>query len=234
MIFLSGAIKPEYAVWLPDTGRPPGELCHGRNHVEYEEWSDLGHGIGFMHQPGMGNRPVSGVVWAADNGCFADPDGFDLDRYRRWLDRQDRRNCLFATAPDWLGEWGSTIERYYEVADVLRSDGWRVALVAQNGLECYLERIDWRTIDALFIGGSTVWKLSAAVAELVHEARDHGLWVHMGRCNSGRRLRIAHDMGCDSVDGTYLAHTGSQGLAAVRRWLECLSVQEELPLDLVA
>ncbi|MGH7750269.1 MAG: hypothetical protein ACREQ5_36690, partial [Candidatus Dormibacteria bacterium] len=219
MIYLSGAVKPMYATWIPGTGRPCGMLAHARNHMAYDHWSDWGAGVGFMHQPRMGNLQLPGV-WAADNGCFRNPDAFDLDRYRRWLSRRDPDNCLFVTAPDWVGEWCCTLERYYDVADVLRGDGWRVALVAQDGLELYLDHIDWATIDALFMGGSTPWKLSPAAALVVREARSHGLWCHMGRVNSRQRVRIAHDMGCDSVDGTYLAHTGAQGFADVIGWLE--------------
>jgi hypothetical protein len=227
VIYLSGAVKPEYATWIAGSARPCGQLVHARRHLAYDGWSDWGSGIGFLHQPAMGNRPAAGV-WAADNGCFTDPDGFDLDRYRRWLDRRDRDSCLFVTAPDWVGEWACTFERYYEVAEVLRGDGWRVALAAQNGLEQYLEVIDWTTIDALFVGGSTEWKLSSAAADLVRAARGARLWCHMGRVNSRRRLRIAHDMGCDSADGTYLAHTGAPGLADVRSWLEGLAMQDDL------
>lgn len=220
MIYLSGAIKPCYATWIEGTARPWGVLSHARCHRAYEEWSDRGHGIGFLHQPRMGNCGVPGVVWAADNGCFTDPDGFLLDRYRRWLDARDRETCLFVTAPDFVGDWSCTLDRYDDVAEVLRSDGWRVALVAQDGLEVYLEQLEFRfwagEVDALFIGGSTRWKLSPAAAEVVGEAKRWGLWTHMGRCNSSRRVRIAHDMGCDSVDGTYLAHTGAQGLPTVR------------------
>lgn len=227
MIYLSGAVKREYATWIAGSSRAFGEWTHARRHLAYDNWSDWGSGIGFMHQPGMGNRPQVGV-WAADNGCFTDPDEFDLDRYRRWLDARDRDTCLFVAAPDLVGEWCSTLDRYYEVAETLRADGWKVALVAQDGLEVYGEVIDWSSIDALFLGGSTVWKLSAAAAELVGDARSAGLWCHMGRCNSRRRLRIAHDMGCDSADGTYLAHAGSEGLGEVRRWLEALVIQADL------
>lgn len=227
MIYLSGAVKPQYAAWIAGSSRPFGEWTHARRHLAYDNWADWGSGIGFMHQPGMGNRPQVGV-WAADNGCFRSPDAFDLDRYRRWLDTRDRDSCLFVTAPDMVGEWCSTIERYYEVAETLRGDGWKVALVAQDGLEAYLDVIDWSSIDALFLGGSTTWKLGAAAADVVRDARGARLWCHMGRCNSGRRLRIAHDMGCDSADGTYLAHAGAHGLPAVRSWLERLVMQPDL------
>ena len=40
------------------------------------------------------------------------------------------------------------------------------------------------------------------------EARRRGKWVHMGRVNGLRRLRIALDFGVDTVDGTSLTRPG--------------------------
>lgn len=57
---------------------------------------------------------------------------------------------------------------------------------------------------AWLIGGSTSWKLSAAAAGIVNEAKHRGKWVHMGRVNSRRRVLYAKSIGCDSVDGTVL------------------------------
>ena len=60
----------------------------------------------------------------------------------------------------------------------------------------------WPRIDALFIGGSTDWKLGAATRALVREAKRRGLWVHMGRVNSLKRIAYTAEIGCDSIDGT--------------------------------
>jgi hypothetical protein len=76
--------------------------------------------------------------------------------------------------------------------------------MAQDGLE-RLERwmsMAWPRIDALFIGGSTDWKLGPAARTLVREAKRRGLWVHMGRVNSLKRIAYAAEIGCDSIDGT--------------------------------
>jgi len=77
-----------------------------------------------------------------------------------------------------------------------------VALVAQDGLESL--PVPWEDFDALFIGGSTAWKLSEAARELCQEAKRRGKWVHMGRVNSLRRMQVAEAFGCDSADGTML------------------------------
>lgn len=245
MIYLSGAVQAGFAGWLSGTARRPGELCHRRRHPAYERWQDAGHGVGFMCTPNMGNRPVPGVVWAADNGCFSDPEGFDLQRYLRWLEGRDPETCLFATAPDWPpmpglpgGDWSATLDRFEETAPAIRAAGYRVGLVAQNGLEFYLEQLEfwyWRgEVDALFLGGDDRWKLSDDAADLVASSHRFGLWCHMGRCNSAQRIRRAHEMGCDSADGTFLAYAGAGALDQVLRWLEPLGVQLPLPLGRTA
>ena len=50
---------------------------------------------------------------------------------------------------------------------------------------------------ALFIGGTTEWKMSDEARRLMD-----GRWTHMGRVNSFRRLQLAKSWGVDSVDGT--------------------------------
>jgi hypothetical protein len=219
VIYLSGAVRPEYALRVPGSGRRFGQLCHARRWPLYEAVQSAECGVGFLFTPAMGNAPVPGVIWAADNGCFRHPEAFDLDAYRRWLDPRDRETCLFVTCPDYVGDWCSTLDRFEETAPILQADGWRVALVAQDGLECYADRMCWYDLDALFIGGSTEWKLSDDAAYCVDAARQYGCWAHMGRVNSGARVARAGDMLCDSVDGTYLAFTGPPGLEAVRRWV---------------
>ena len=108
------------------------------------------------------------------------------------------------TVPDVVADAQATA-RLFEVwwrAPARR--GLPAALVAQDGLEqlgCWLA-LAWPRIDALFIGGSTAWKLGPSAEALALEAKRRGKWVHMGRVNSARRIRYAASIGCDSVDGT--------------------------------
>ena len=60
----------------------------------------------------------------------------------------------------------------------------------------------WPYFDALFIGGSTEFKMGDVAQGLVRYARARSKWVHMGRVNSFRRVRYAKAIGCNSVDGT--------------------------------
>lgn len=181
-----------------------------------------------MLVPLKGNRPRS--IWAADNGCFSQPGRYSDAWYLAWLTRMLpwREDCLFATAPDVLGDAKATLAKSAPLFDQLRDLGYRPALVGQDGLESLA--VPWDAFDCLFLGGSTGWKLSASAANLAHEASARGKWVHMGRVNSLRRLKIARRMGCDSVDGTCLAFSPDVLGPRMERWVR--GVREQMVMDL--
>jgi hypothetical protein len=110
--------------------------------------------------------------------------------------------CLFATAPDVVADAAATLELSAPMLPRIAKLGYRPALVAQDGLEDLA--VPWAEFDALFIGGTTAWKVGDAAAALAIEAKRRGKWVHMGRVNSLRRMRYAESIGCDSADGTLL------------------------------
>lgn len=144
-----------------------------------------------------------GWSWAADNDCFQ---GLDPEAYLAMLDALAGipGRCLFVTVPDVVADARATANLFEVWWRALARRDLPAALVAQDGLED-LQRwlaMTWPRIDALFIGGSTDWKLGPSAEVLVGEARARGKWVHMGRVNSARRIRYAASIGCDSVDGT--------------------------------
>lgn len=184
--------------------------------------------LGFIVTPATGYRLPDGVIWAADNGCFARPEAFDLGRYLAWLEsRADQRHdCLFATAPDRVGDAEATLALYLESGAAIRSVGYKAALVAQDGLESLV--VPWDGLDCLFIGGSTKWKLSEPAYQLGIEAKRRGLWVHMGRVNGIARLRAAASAGFDSADGTKLAFGPDANLPLVLGWLDSVNSQRSM------
>lgn len=184
-----------------------------------------------MLQPGMGNLPPAGQPWAADNGRFSSPETYSDAAYLDWLaKRPHRERCLFATAPDVVGDAEATLRLSTPMFAPIRALGYRVALVAQDGLEDL--GVPWDDFDALFIGGSTEWKLGEAAHLLAGEAKRRGKWLHMGRVNSLRRLRLAQAMGCDSADGTYLRFRYSKGTGEreIRDWLSDLQLRPVIGL----
>jgi hypothetical protein len=202
VIYLSGAVRPEFA---------------GRGDT------------GYMLTPMMGNRPdLSETFWGADNGCFSQPEKFTLDGYYAWLASHavDRPTCLFAVAPDVVGNAYKTLERSRPVMPVIRALGYPVAFVAQDGIQAIT--IPWDEFDCLFVGGSTQFKLSEQAYAVAAEARRRGKWTHMGRVNSLRRLQAAAQGGYDSADGTYAAFGPDINVPKVFSWLRQLNRQPSL------
>ena len=139
------------------------------------------------------NGAVPGAdVWAADNGAFS---GFDAPAFLRMLDRLNPTGCVFVAAPDVVGDHWATLDRWPEWSEVIRAYGFPVAFVAQDGCKQVPD-----DADALFIGGSTEFKLSDQARSLIDDR-----WSHMGRVNSYRRLQLARSWRVDSVDGSSLS-----------------------------
>ena len=189
---------------------------------------DIGVMIGYRPKSRCGGvKYFDRLLWAADNGCFTHPD-LNVEKYLAWLAalRQYRETCLFATAPDVVGDASETWKRSKDVLPEIRALGYPAALVAQDGIED--EPIDWAAFDCLFVGGSTEWKLSTNTHWLCREAIKEGKWVHMGRVNSFRRTLQARFAGCHSVDGTALAFAPDRRLEQLERWLDFINTQPVL------
>lgn len=176
-----------------------------------------------MVTPQMGNRIPDGIIWAADNGRFSAPENYTDAGYLAWLAKKPSDRCLFATAPDVVGDAAATLALSSPMFGPIRATGYRVALVAQDGLEHLV--VPWDAFDVLFIGGTTAWKLGEPCRLIVAEAKRRGMWVHMGRVNSLRRMRYAESIGCDSADGTVLKHDPAR---PVHRWGPTVAAERSL------
>lgn len=170
--------------------------------------------------PAQWNRIPDDAWYCADNGCFGKSYPGD-EAWWAWLQkRPHRERCRFATAPDVVGDAVATLEKSMPWLPKIRSLGIPAALVAQDGLEDL--EVPWDEFDVLFIGGTTEWKLGPAVRVLAAEAKKRGKWVHMGRVNSAKRLRYAHEIGCDSADGTFMSFAPTENLQRMLVWLDKL------------
>lgn len=135
--------------------------------------------------------------WAIDNGAYA---RFEEKSFWSLLKREEhhRDQCLFVTAPDVVG----SARRTLEVFEVYRPKlaGWKVALAMQDGQEDFT--IPWKDIAAIFVGGSTQWKLSDKATHCIKAGKALGKWVHVGRVNDPARFEHFEQLGVDSIDGT--------------------------------
>ena len=137
---------------------------------------------------------------ALDNGCFSAK--WDAAKWTDWLATQ-APGALFAVVPDVVADADGTLARWSQWAPTVVDAGHVPAFVLQDGQE--VRDVPWSECGAVFVGGSTAWKLSQHAERLVREAKRRGKWAHMGRVNSRRRLALAASWGCDSADGTFLA-----------------------------
>lgn len=141
----------------------------------------------------------TGQRWACDNDCYNLAEAFDLDTFLGWLEvlKPYRASNLFVPCPDVVADHKATLERF--IATYQSFSGWPLAFVLQDG--CTPEAVPWSLIQAVFVGGSTEYKLSQTVLQILAEAGRRNLWRHVGRVNS--RKRINHFYGlADSFDGT--------------------------------
>lgn len=159
-------------------------------------------GLGRLLSPRQYSRvdatAALGWTWAADNDCFQ---GLNERRYVAMLDAiTGIPRCRFVVAPDVVADAKATDRLWDRWWQELVDRDLPIAYVAQDGVTDM--DIPWAYIAALFIGGTTEFKLGRTAAALAQRAHAYDVWVHMGRVNSGRRIRYAASIGCDSVDGT--------------------------------
>lgn len=185
--------------------------------------------VGMLITPWAGDR--SGPLrawpcqWGADTGNFKRP--VATANYLAWLADHlpfvDR--CLFATAPDVVGNWAETWQLSKDVLPEVRALGYPAAVVAQDGMTELPDPDLW---DVLFVGGTTDFKLSETAYGLVSDAKALGRWCHMGRVNSWRRIKAAAISGYDSADGTCLRFNPPQYVREIALWLDTLRAQPSL------
>lgn len=149
--------------------------------------------------------------WAADNAAFSK---FDADAYLRMVREiadgiaptcptidAPLPRPLFVTVPDVVGNAHETRWRFANWYPVLKPFRLPLAYVLQDGEITP----PWPLIAAVFVGGSTAFKVGPEARAFIAEAQRLGKWVHMGRVNTVRRMMYAQQIGVDSVDGSGFA-----------------------------
>jgi hypothetical protein len=170
---------------------------------------------------------------AMDNGCFSQPKKFKLEKYLELITKVQQvrgGDCLFATAPDVVGDWFGTLVKSLPILPKIREAGGFAALIAQEGIEQVgLDNIPWDEFDCLFIGGEpkndSWFKLGDAVKPIIKEAHRRNKWVHIGRVNGVPRIAQAYELGADSADGTFVKFKYGEtfrGVPDVVEWLRLI------------
>lgn len=183
---------------------------HGSSFATYPpEWGAIVTPARWSYKPLHEERE-----WVGDNGCFSDR--WNVGEWLTFLDRvaKFRHHCRFIVAPDVVGNATKTLDRWHRYRDVLLDYGTPVAFVCQDGQapseipEC----------DAIFIGGTTAWKMSPGAISCIREGQRRGIWVHVGRVNSQKRFRYFLIHGADSYDGTSFCFGPDINGPKIQRW----------------
>ena len=176
--------------------------------------------LGCITTPDQGNI-VFYDEWdmIADNGCFSGK--WTHDKWFNWLIAMPRQ-VRFATAPDVFDPDGGachapTVERWNYYAPIMRRHGFTPAFVCQVGATYGTIPDD---AEVLFLGGTTEWKLGEVAEAITRRAVVDGRWVHCGRVNSLKRMRLMDSWGVSSCDGTFLKYGPDKNLPQLLRWLD--------------
>jgi hypothetical protein len=161
-------------------------------------------------------------AFAIDNGAFS---GFDRKLFLSLLKREEPYTdlCRFVVVPDVVADARRTLEvfRYWQ----FRLGAWPLALACQDGQENL--DIPWDDIDAVFIGGTTSWKLSVHAAAIIKAAKAVGTWVHVGRVNTPARFEYFESLGADSMDGTGLSRFSHARAAIANRSMSLFGLNHD-------
>jgi hypothetical protein len=153
--------------------------------------------IGMLLSPSSWKRPPWYMPFGVDNGAFT---GFKPAAFVDLLCKI--RLChqpLWVAVPDKVADPEETNRLWRQWCGRIN---YPLAFVAQDG---HLPQDIPRGAAAVFVGGSTDWKLTQA-----HTFKGVAPWLHIGRVNTARRLEWAEEIGADSVDGTGFFRSGRQ------------------------
>lgn len=155
----------------------------------------------YKYKFGQLRTPLTRYRWSErpygiDNGAYTK---FD---HRNWIHLINQaRMCIprpfFVTCPDIVGSARRTLELYKHFA--VQLGGLPRALVLQDGIEDL--EIPWNNLESVFIGGTDEFKESQISRDCCKTARILGKWVHVGRVNTGERVKFFAGI-ADSIDGS--------------------------------
>jgi hypothetical protein len=155
--------------------------------------------LGHLYSPGAQRGPFPFLPYALDNGAFGaftSGEPWDVAAWRAllgWAQGCGQRP-LWALVPDVVADKAGTLAAWERYCDEVIASGFRPAFAVQDGMTP--DDIPGGA-EVLFVGGSTEWKWSTASMWCAAHP-----WVHIGRVNTLRWLRVAAKHGARSVDGT--------------------------------
>jgi hypothetical protein len=164
-----------------------------------------------------GVHRTEGMPYAIDNGAwtaFQKGKPFDHGAFERLVyalgDGAD-----WIVAPDVVADRAASLRMTEWYLPHL--ERWPLLVAVQNGMTPNDVRAWLGPRVGLAVGGDDAWK-DATVRLWGELARERGCYLHVLRVNTEGRMRLAHEAGADSIDGTSPIQFPST-LGRMDRWL---------------
>jgi hypothetical protein len=155
------------------------------------------------------DRRLNDIPFFVDNGAFTS--SFDPEAWTALLDELEAYSYApdFVVLPDVYNDATGTMERHREYAGKVLERGLTPAAVIQPGMaiETQVRLADRIGAAFVFVGGETRWKRAHGY-EIVTEAHDRDLCVHIGRPDGEDGLPWAYKIGADSADTSTIDQNG--------------------------
>ena len=185
----------------------------------YASWTGTHRNLDALR--GAGWRLLTGphIMW--DHGWKAPlwtdktvaPHGLDNGAWSAYQKDEPFNGPAFERALDVAGhtaDWivipdivaGGTQSLEFSLSWLERMRQFKLCLIAvQDGMELSDIRPHLSDRVGIFVGGTTDWKIDT-VRDWGRLAKETGTYLHVGRVNSARRIRLCQWAGADSFDGT--------------------------------
>ncbi|AJY03002.1 hypothetical protein SB768_25160 [Burkholderia sp. SIMBA_043] len=150
-----------------------------------------------------GTLRTEGMPYALDNGAwtaYQQGQPFDEDAFLRALDAVGE-DAEWIVLPDIVEGGVASLDYSLKWMERLRGIPTTVLIAVQDGMQIEDVRSLLSPVVGIFVGGSTAWKEATARA-WGSLARQRNCYLHVGRVNSVRRIRICAAAGANSIDGT--------------------------------
>ncbi len=162
--------------------------------------------------------------YVLDNGAWSDHQNnrpFDDETFERLIDQLGAR-ARWVVLPDIVAGGLPSLELSLRWTNRCLSACPMALLAVQDGMTENDVAPFLGPAIGLFLGGSTPWKISTMAAWGAF-CRRRGVYFHVGRVNTGKRMAMAIAAGADSVDGT-----SASRFATTTRMLDLASRQTDL------
>lgn len=160
-----------------------------------------GAGWGLLLSPGKPRDPR--FIHALDNGAwgaFQRSEPFDVAAFEKHVGAHGD-GAEFVVVPDIVAGGLDSLRVSLDWLPRLAGVAKRRLIAVQDGMSSADVAPHLSPTAGVFVGGSTEWKL-ATMRAWGQLARKHGAYLHVGRVNTIRRIRLCQDAGADSFDGT--------------------------------